>query len=68
MSAPFLTASEEASLLDGLRAKRRADAANMAPSLGLSFASRLRTLGMDREAAEVEAMVNHIYKIAAGVV
>ena len=64
MSAPFLTASEEASLLDGLRAKRRADAADMAPSLGLSFASRLRTLGMDREAAEVEAMVQRIYQEA----
>ena len=68
MSAPFLTASEEASLLDGLRAKRKAEAADMAVPLGLSFASRLRTLGMDREADEVEAMVNHVYKIATGVV
>ena len=64
MSAPFLTASEEANLLDGLRAKRRADAADMAPPLGLSFASRLRTLGMHREAAEVEAMVQRIYQEA----
>ncbi len=64
MSALNLTASEEAGLLEGLRKVRRADAADMAPPLGLSFASRLRTLGMHREAAEVEAMVQRIYQEA----
>lgn len=67
MSALTLTASEEASLLEGLRNIRRADAADMAPPLGLSFASRLRTLGMHREAAEVEAMVARVYQIAVEV-
>lgn len=62
MSALNLTASEEVSLLEGLRARRVADAADMAPPLGLSFASRLRTLGMHREADEVEAMIERLYR------
>lgn len=56
VNAP-LTKSEEASLLEGLRAKRRADAADLGSALGLAFASKLQALGMTREAAEVEAMV-----------
>lgn len=63
MSALTLTASEEVSVLEGLRAKRRAEAADMAPALGQSFVSRLQTLGMHREAAEVEAMIKRIRQL-----
>jgi hypothetical protein len=59
-----LTSSEETSLLENLRAKRRAEAIDMAPLYGDSFASNLRTLGMHKEAAQVEALVKHIYKLS----
>lgn len=58
-----LSVSEQVSVLQGLRAKRRAEAASMAPSLGLSFVSRLHTLGLHAEAEQVEAMVKRIYQM-----
>lgn len=59
-----LTASETAALLEGLRERRRKDAADIAPSFGLSFATRLRTLGMHADAERVERMVEEIYRLA----
>jgi hypothetical protein len=63
MSIERLTASERADLLEGLRARRRADAADMAPPLGLAFASRLRTLGRHADADAVEKMAREIMSL-----
>jgi hypothetical protein len=57
----------ETEILASLRAKRKAEAADMAPGLGLSFASRLRTLGLDKEANEVEIIVKRIHEIALSI-
>lgn len=59
----LLTDSERAALLQGLRFKRLAHAAQMGPLYGEAFASALRTLGMDSDADKVEEMVKSIHKL-----
>jgi len=55
-----LTDSDVVSLLEGLRAKRRAESADMAMAMGLALASHLDAIGMSREAGEVEAIVSRV--------
>lgn len=55
-----LSASEKDGLLEGLRAKRKAESADMAIAMGLALASHLDAIGMSREAGEVEAIVSRV--------
>jgi hypothetical protein len=60
-----MTNSDKASLLEGLRAKRKAESADMAIAMGLALASHLDAIGMNREAGEVEAIVSRVMAGAA---
>jgi len=60
-----MNASDIASALDGLRAKRKAESADMAIVMGLALASHLDAIGMSREAGEVEAIVSRVLAVAA---
>ena len=60
-----LTASERDGLLEGLRAKRKAESADIAIAMGLALASHLDAIGMNREAGEVEAIVSRVMAGAA---
>jgi hypothetical protein len=60
-----MTDSDKASLLEGLRAKRKAESTDIAIAMGLALASHLDAIGMNREAGEVEAIVSRVMAGAA---
>lgn len=65
MDIETMTASDKVSLLEGLRAKRKAESTDMAIAMGLALASHLDAIGMNREAGEVEAIVSRVMAGAA---
>jgi hypothetical protein len=60
-----MTGSDKVLLLEGLRAKRKAESTDMAIAMGLALASHLDAIGMNREAGEVEAIVSRVMAGAA---
>ena len=60
-----MTGSDKVLLLEGLRAKRKAESTDIAIAMGLALASHLDAIGMNREAGEVEAIVSRVMAGAA---